>query len=127
MTKRVLVVDDEPDFLQSIVARLRLRGFATQGVGGGEEALGALARDPVEVVVLDVKMPGMDGIEALRRIRSEHPDIAVIVLTGHGSHELSETGMGLGAFDYLIKPIRLDDLVERILAALEAPQSENDA
>jgi DNA-binding response OmpR family regulator len=117
MAERVLVVDDEADFLESIVKRLELRGIEVDGVGDGATALDLLARKQVDVVVLDIKMPGMDGIEALRQIRTRYPDVEVIVLTGHASQEFRRLGHELGAFDYLIKPVRLDTVLERIRAA----------
>ena len=117
MAERVLVVDDEEDFLKSIVKRLELRGIEVDGVADGASALELLTRKPVDVVVLDIKMPGMDGIEALRHIRSRYPDVEVIVLTGHASQEFRRLGRELGAFDYLIKPVRLDTVLERIRAA----------
>ena len=117
MAERVLVVDDEADFLESIVKRLELRGIDVDGVGDGAAALELLAGKQVDVVVLDIKMPGMDGIEALRQIRTRYPDIEVIVLTGHASQEFRRLGRELGAFDYLIKPVRLETVLERIRAA----------
>jgi DNA-binding response OmpR family regulator len=120
MKIRVLVVDDEPDFLDSIVRRLQLRGLDAQGVNRGQAALDMMAQSPVDVVVLDIKMPGLSGLETLRHIRSRYPTVGVIVLTGHASHELNATGLELGAFDYLIKPVKLDDVVERIHSAIEA-------
>jgi len=117
MAERVLVVDDEEDFLESIVKRLELRGIEVDGVGDGTAALEILTRKTFDVVVLDIKMPGMDGIEALRQIRSRYPDVEVIVLTGHASQEFRRLGRELGAFDYLIKPVRLDTVLERIRAA----------
>jgi len=117
MAERVLVVDDEEDFLESIVKRLELRGIEVDGVASGAAALELLTRKQVDVVVLDIKMPGMDGIEALRQIRKMYPDVEVIVLTGHASQEFQRLGRELGAFDYLIKPVRLDTVLERIRAA----------
>ncbi len=119
MAVRLLVVDDEEDFLRSIVMRIELRGIAAHGVTGGAAALEYLQANPdtVEVVLLDIKMPGMDGIETLRQIKNCCPSIEVIVVTGHASQEFSRLGHELGAFDYLIKPIRLDAILERIEAA----------
>ncbi len=119
MTVRLLVVDDEEDFLRSIVMRIELRGIAAHGVTSGGAALEYLKANPdaIDVVLLDIKMPGMDGIEALRQIKSCCPSIEVIVVTGHASQEFSHLGRELGAFDYLIKPIRLDAILERIDAA----------
>ncbi len=119
MAVRLLVVDDEEDFLRSIVMRIELRGIEAHGVTSGVAALEYLKANPeaVDVVLLDIKMPGMDGIEALRQIKSCCPSIEVIVVTGHASQEFSRLGRELGAFDYLIKPIRLDAILERIDAA----------
>jgi DNA-binding response OmpR family regulator len=117
MAIRVLVVDDEEDFLEALVTRLELRGMDVRGVTSGDEALETLAGRSFDVVVLDIKMPGMDGIDVLRTIRREHAGTAVLVLTGHASQELREEGRGLGAFDYLIKPVKLETILERIAAA----------
>jgi DNA-binding response OmpR family regulator len=117
MAIRVLVVDDEEDFLKALVTRLELRGMEVRGVTSGDEALETLAERSFDVVVLDIKMPGMDGIDVLRAIRREHAGTAVLVLTGHASQELSEEGRSLGAFDYLIKPVKIEKILERIAAA----------
>jgi DNA-binding response OmpR family regulator len=119
MALRVLVVDDEEDFLRSIVMRIELRGYEAHGVTSGDEALQYLRANPqsVDVVLLDIKMPGLGGLETLREIKSCCPSIEVIVVTGHASQEFSRRGRELGAFDYLIKPIRLEVILERIAAA----------
>ena len=99
--------------------RIELRGLQVRGVTGGAAAIEFLKENPdtIDVVMLDIKMPGMNGIETLRKIKSCCPSIEVIVVTGHGSREFSRLGRELGAFDYLIKPIRLDAIIERIEAA----------
>ena len=107
---RVLIVDDEVDFLDTLVKRMNKRDVIAHGVGSGEEALSFLNRQPVDVVVLDVRMPGMDGIHALREIKQHYPLIEVIMLTGHASMEVAIEGMELGAFDYMMKPIEIDEL-----------------
>jgi DNA-binding response OmpR family regulator len=119
MAMRLLVVDDEEDFLRSIVMRIELRGIEVHGVTSGTAALEYLQEhlDAVDVVLLDIKMPGMDGIETLRRIKESHPSIEVIVVTGHASQEFARLGRELGAFDHLVKPIRLETILERIAAA----------
>jgi DNA-binding NtrC family response regulator len=110
----VLLVDDEGEFLETLVKRLRKRKLNASGVGSGEEALLALKESPVDVVVLDVKMPGMDGIETLRRIKRNHPLVEVIMLTGHANMEAAIEGMEAGAFDYLTKPTDIDDLLYKV-------------
>jgi signal transduction histidine kinase len=111
---RVLLVDDEVDFLSSLAQRLELRGLPVLTAASGLEALEILDREPVDVVVLDVRMPGMDGIETLRRIKDRHPQVQVVMLTGHADLESSIEGMRFGFFDYLTKPVKLAQLVEKI-------------
>jgi len=115
----VLLVDDELEFLETLVKRLKKRNLAVQGVKSGEEALEWLAKESVDVVVLDVKMPGMDGIETLRRIKKSHPLVEVIMLTGHASMEVAIEGMELGAFDYLMKPMNIDELLYKLQDAYQ--------
>jgi DNA-binding response OmpR family regulator len=116
---RVLVVDDEEDFATSLVARLSRRGFLADWAPSGGDALAALEQRTYEVVILDLKMPGMSGLEALRVIRSRWPAVQAIVLTGHGDVESGIEGMKTGAADYLRKPIPIDDLCIAIRAAAE--------
>jgi DNA-binding NtrC family response regulator len=111
---RVLFVDDEADFLETILKRMQKRGVAASGVDSGEESLTWLQQNPADIVVLDVRMKGMDGIQTLRAIKSAHPLIEVIMLTGHASLEIAREGMKLGAFDYLMKPIDLDELLYKL-------------
>jgi DNA-binding NtrC family response regulator len=110
----VLVVDDEVEFLETLVKRLRKRKLAVVGVTGGEAALERLREGPADIVVLDVKMPGMSGLDALREIKKRYPRIEVIMLTGHASMEVAIEGMDIGAFDYLMKPIDIDELLYKI-------------
>jgi DNA-binding NtrC family response regulator len=111
---RVLLVDDEADFLDTLVKRMNKRNVSAHGVGRGEDAIAYLDQNEVDVVVLDVKMPGMDGIETLREVKKKYPLTEVIMLTGHASMEVAIEGMELGAFDYLMKPIDLDDLLYKV-------------
>jgi DNA-binding NtrC family response regulator len=83
----------------------------------GQEGLNALEKTNIDVVILDIKMPGMDGIETLREIKKKHPLVEVIMLTGHGSTETAVEGMKLGAFDYLMKPADFDDLAAKLEGA----------
>ena len=111
---RVLLVDDEADFLRTLGKRLTHRGLAVATAGGGEECLDILGKAPMDVVVLDVKMPGMDGIETLAAINERHPGTAVVLLTGHADVGMAVSGIEAGAFDYLMKPVGIDELVYAI-------------
>lgn len=113
-TIHVLIVDDEAEFLETVVKRLRKRNLIAIGVTSGEAALEQLETYPAHVVVLDVKMPGMSGLDTLREIRKRHSSIEVIMLTGHASTEAAIEGMSMGAFDYLMKPTQIDELVYKI-------------
>lgn len=127
MAIRLLVVDDEEDFLESIVMRIELRGIRASGVTTGQAALDYLEAhaDEVDVVLLDIKMPGMDGLETLRHIKASYPALETIVVTGHASQEFSRLGRELGAYDYLIKPIRLEAILESIQAAYRDRKTKN--
>ena len=117
---RVLLVDDERDFLEVLTRRLGKREVNVEGVSSGEEALQYLQAKPIDVAVLDVKMPGMDGLTALREIKKLNPLIEVIMLTGHASLEVALEGMRSGAFDYLMKPAEIDELLYKIQDAHRA-------
>ena len=116
---RVMLVDDESEFLETLVKRLKKRDLNVTSAGNGEEALRRLDENPADVVVLDVKMPGMDGIAVLREIKSRHPLVEVIMLTGHANVEVAIQGMELGAFDYLMKPMDIDELLYKIQDAYQ--------
>ena len=110
----VLIVDDEVEFMETLVKRLRKRKLAVNGVTSGEAALEQLKETPFNIVVLDVKMPGMNGLDCLRAIKKSYPLLEVIMLTGHANMEIAIQGMDLGAFDYLMKPIEIDELLYKI-------------
>ena len=114
---RLLLVDDEVEFLEPMKARLERRGLACTTATSGEAALRLLESERFDCAVVDVKMPGMDGLELLRRMRRTWPETAVVLLTGHASVELGVQGMELGAFEYLLKPIELDDLLDTVRRA----------
>lgn len=116
----ILVVDDEGDFLDTLMNRLKKRKIPAHGCASGEEAVRLVKETAFDVVVLDIKMPGgMDGIQTLREIKRIRPETEVILLTGHASLETSMEGMQHGAYDYLLKPIRLEELLEKLALALE--------
>jgi len=106
----VLLVDDEPDFLYPLVKRLAKRNLVIDSAGSGQEALDIIRQKQIDVVVLDVKMPGMDGLQALRKIKASNGLIEVIMLSGHASLDAAIEGMENGAFDYLMKPVDFDEL-----------------
>ena len=114
---RVLIVDDEEELVSALEERLRLRGFDARGVTTAADALTYLEREPYDVVLLDVRMPGLGGLEVIRRIKEAHPRVEVILLTGHGSAVSVDEGMEAGAFEYLMKPVRIDDLAGILRAA----------
>ncbi len=110
----VLFVDDEVEFLDTLLKRMKKRNVNVSGVKSGEEAIKFVDQEQVDVVVLDVRMPGMDGIETLRQLKKRDPLIEVIMLTGHASVEVAVEGMELGAFDYLMKPMDIDELLYKL-------------
>ncbi len=116
---RILIVDDENDFREAIIKRLRARKFDADGADSGPKALEMLDARDFDVIILDVKMPGMDGIEALRQIKLRKPEVEVVMLTGHASVESGIQGMQLGAFDYVMKPVALEDLLDKIRQACD--------
>ena len=113
-TFSVLLVDDEEEFLRTIIKRLSRRGIEAVGATRGEQALELMTESARDVVVLDVKMPGMDGLEVLKRIKTQWPNTEVIMLTGHASVEAAVEGLDRGAFDYLMKPADFEDLLYKL-------------
>lgn len=114
---RVLIVDDEPELVSALAERLSLRGFETRGVTDGATALERLRAEPFDVVLADVKMPGLGGFDLARTINAERPGLPVVLLTGASSALDAASGSTLGAFDYLVKPVKIDDLVRVLRAA----------
>jgi len=112
----VLLVDDEVPFVETMTKRLSKRDLQVTTAFSGAEALEKLGQKEsnVEVVILDVKMPGMDGIETLREIKRNYPLVEVVMLTGHATVETAIEGMKLGAFDYLMKPCDMEVLVAKV-------------
>lgn len=116
---KVLIVDDETDFLEMTINRMKKKKIRCEGAESGEKAIEKIGKGDFDVVLLDVKMPGMDGIETLRQIKQIKPLVEVVMLTGHASVESGIDGMKLGAFDYLMKPVELDSLLEKLQDAYE--------
>jgi len=116
---RVLLVDDEKDFVEMLSLRLVDVGERVTPAYSGRECLEILEKENIDVVILDIKMPGMDGIETLREIKRRFPIVEVIMLTGHGTTETAVEGMKLGAFDYLMKPADIDELFYKLQDAFK--------
>jgi DNA-binding response OmpR family regulator len=123
---RVLLVDDEVDFVEALARRLAARGYATSVAHDGEEAARAAQEAPPDVAILDLRLPGANGLLVLRRLKRAHPRTEFIVLTGHGNVTSGIEGMRLGAFDYLLKPVEIDALCERLQAACARRRSSDD-
>ena len=113
----ILLVDDEKDFVEMLSLRLKAFGKQVTPAYSGGECLEKLKANNIDVVILDIKMPEMDGMETLKIIKTRFPLVEVIMLTGHGSIETAVDGMKTGAFDYILKPANLEDLLEKITQA----------
>jgi len=116
---KILLVDDERKFVHSLSERLLIRDVSSAVAYDGESALSILDQDEPEVMILDLRMPGIDGIEVLKQVKETRPEIEVIILTGHGSEEDREVCMSLGAFAFLQKPVDIDVLTETLKQANE--------
>ena len=116
---RILLVDDEKEFVQTLSERLKMRQFTSEIAYNGQEALDFTDQEETEVMVLDLKMPGIDGFEVLKKIKQTKPDIEVIILTGHGTEKDKKTCMDMGAFAYLQKPADIDIITDTMKRAYE--------
>ena len=114
---RVLFVDDEEELVSAVVERLQLRGIEARGATTGSDALNLIEETTYDVIAVDVKMPGLGGLEVVRRVKERQPELQVILLSGHGSRDDAEEGRRLGAFDYVEKPIDIDIFVRILLEA----------
>ncbi|MDM8525537.1 response regulator [Desulfococcaceae bacterium HSG8] len=123
---RVLIVDDEKDFVEMLSLRLNEMGEKVTPAYSGKECLEILEEDNTDVVILDIRMPGMGGIEVLREIKKRFPLVEVIMLTGHGTTETAVEGMKLGAFDYLLKPADFQGLVEKLEGAIKRKDDQEE-
>lgn len=114
---RVLIVDDEEELVHALVERLQLRGMDAQGVITGKAALERIRSETFDVVLLDVKMPGLGGLKVIQEIKERRPGLQVIMLTGHSSAQDAQRGKTLGAFAYLQKPVNIEELCRVLRAA----------
>jgi len=117
---KILLVDDEEKFVKALSERIQLRDQKSDIAFNGEQALKRVDKDLPDVMVLDLKMPGMDGLEVLRRVKQAYPDVQVIILTGKGSEKDEEEARRLGAFEYLQKPVEIEKLMQHIKRAYKS-------
>jgi len=122
---KVLLVDDEEEFVSTLAERLQLREIETIVATDGADALRIVNNERPPVVVLDVMMPGLGGLDVLQQIKRNYPRIQVILLTGRGSTNDGIKGMRLGAFDYLMKPVKIEDLIQKMNEAFQVSIQEN--
>ncbi|NIN73203.1 MAG: response regulator [Gemmatimonadetes bacterium] len=114
---KVLFVDDEEDFVRTMAERMEMREVGSEVALDGEQALQMLEDEVPDVMVLDLRMPGIDGLEVLRRVKKTYPQMAVIIMTGHGSERDEKEARRLGAFDYLTKPVDINHLMDVVREA----------
>ena len=114
MEAKVLLVDDEQDFLETLSSRLEMRGLKVSAVTSGEQAIAVAKEQEYDAIVVDLSMPGIDGLETLKRIKANNPNAEIIMLTGHGSVASGVEAMKLGAGDFLQKPVELTELMSKI-------------
>ena len=119
---KVLLVDDEEEFVQSLAERIRMRELGSEVAFNGKEALAKLEEKLPDVMVLDFKMPGIDGLTVLELVKKSYPDVQVVMLTAHGTREMEQKARDLGAFDYLQKPVGIDKLTKTIEKAYQYKQ-----
>jgi len=122
---RVLLVDDEVDFTDTTKTLLENRGYDVTEVNSGDSAIRTLGQEKYDVMVLDLKMPGMDGISTLKEIKKLQLHTQVLVLTGHGAIDTALEAIKLGAYDYLTKPCDIDELTEKLEDAMKKSESDN--
>ena len=116
---KILLVDDEKEFVETLSERMKMRDLPSDVALDGEQALQMVEEETPDVILLDLKMPGIDGMEVLRRVKKAYPDVQVIMLTGHGSEKDEEEARRLGAYDYLQKPTGVDKIVQTIKRAFK--------
>ncbi|MCP3921480.1 MAG: response regulator [Desulfobacterales bacterium] len=116
---KILLIDDEEEFVSTLAQRLEFRGYKAHAVNDGQSGIDLLDNESFDIVILDLMMHGLNGIETLKLIKNTQPNLPVILLTGHGSTKAGMEGMRLGAADYLMKPLDIKDLIDRISTVLK--------
>lgn len=120
---RVLIVDDEEELVSALVERLELRGIPVTGVTSGREALARIEEEDFALVLIDLKMPGLGGLEVIRAMRHQRPELHFVLLTGHGAQENQDAARRVGAMECLLKPVKLERLLEIIQRVCLMPRS----
>ena len=120
----VLIADDEVEFASTLKTRLNLRNFQAEAVHSGSETLAALEKSKPDVLILDLQMPDLSGLEVLAKVKQRFEEVQVIILTGHGSFEAGKEGMERGAYDYIMKPVELRLLTSKIEEAYQAGKNK---
>jgi len=115
---KILLIDDEIEFIETLAERLELRGYISKIAGDGESGISMLANESFDIAILDLMMPDLNGLDTLRQIKEIDKTLPVILLTGHGSTKDGMEGMRIGAFDFLMKPLDINELIEKIKLAL---------
>jgi DNA-binding response OmpR family regulator len=121
---KVLLVDDETEFTSALSERLEIRDYQVRVANNGEDALHIAEADPPQIVILDLKMPGLHGLEVLKRLKQIYPEVPVLLLTGYGSTEEGIAGMQIGAYDYLMKPLNIRELIKKMEEAIHKASSK---
>ena len=126
-TIKILLIDDEEEFISTLAERLELRGYLCKTAGDGQSGILMIEKETFDIAILDLMMPGLNGLNTLKQIKKINPDLPVILLTGHGSTKDGMEGMRIGAFDFLIKPLDIYALIDKIKLAVEskAPQEKS--
>lgn len=115
---KILLIDDEEEFASALAERLELRGYIAKIAKDGESGISLLTHDSFDIVVLDLMMPGLNGLDTLKQIKEINKHLPVILLTGHGSTKDGKEGINIGAFDFLIKPLDIKELINKIHLAI---------
>ncbi|MEZ7196196.1 response regulator [Pseudodesulfovibrio karagichevae] len=122
---RVLLIDDEVPYTDALAKRLGRRGLSVMTAGGGAQALEIMAANVFDVILLDIKMAGMDGIKTLSAIKRRHPEVEVVMLTAHANTDIVISSLAMGAFDYVLKPAEVEELVRKIDDAARTKRSNS--
>lgn len=118
---KILLIDDELEFVSTLSERLELRGYTAKIAQDGETGISMIANQTFDVAIIDLMMPGMNGLDTLKTIKNTNKSLPVILLTGHGSTKDGMEGMRIGAFDFLMKPLDINELLKKIKLAVDKP------